>query len=137
MKGKDKVGDFYGGSNYIPTRRLTRYSALVCLFLLACLLAISALHESNDQSSSEQFYAICSEEGTKAIYTVDKDNTSVQCALVKGGKFLDTGDLSSCYDPLQRDPTSSRILLQMNFSYDIKPVSLCSTFLETQQSFLA
>jgi len=132
MKGKEKVGDFHGGSNYIPTRRLTRYSALGCLFLLACLLAISALHEGNDQPSSEHFYAICSEEGTRAIYTVDKDNTSVQCALVKEEKFLDTGNLSACYDPLQRDPTSSRILLQMIFSYDIKPASLCGTSLETQ-----
>lgn len=62
------------------------------LLLIAFLLALVTRREWLS-STSEFYHAVCSENGNKAIYTVDQDNSSVQCLLMKGDTFVDSGDL--------------------------------------------
>lgn len=38
-------------------------------------------------------YALCSRSGTTKIYTVDANNSVVECAYVKGERFADIGSL--------------------------------------------
>ncbi|PPQ71871.1 hypothetical protein CVT24_006887 [Panaeolus cyanescens] len=66
------------------------------------IVAVALLAYYTRQPSD--YYAVCSSDGEKAIYTVDANNSVVQCMLVHGPDIVDTGDLESIK---QRNPRLS------------------------------
>jgi len=50
----------------------------------------------NDRSLPET-YALCSRDGAKSIYTVDMENTRVECLLVRGSSVVGSGDLGGLF----------------------------------------
>ncbi|KAF9653004.1 hypothetical protein BDM02DRAFT_3088406 [Thelephora ganbajun] len=80
--------------SYSPQRCLGR-SRLVSL--LAGLGAFALINGYFRGTEPTVYYALCSPHGTANIYTVDPDNTKVQCLVVKDERFLHT----SAYAELQ------------------------------------
>ncbi|KAF9474742.1 hypothetical protein BDN70DRAFT_884495 [Pholiota conissans] len=63
------------------------------LLATAICLSFVAYHVTTQpEHVSPQTYALCSKEGQR-IYTVDENNTSVECIVVHGARIADSGDL--------------------------------------------
>ena len=69
-----------------------RLSQLISVALVAVALSYFAMDQRKDAKGVEGPYALCSTEG-KQIYTVDADNSRVECVVVNGAHIVDTGSL--------------------------------------------
>jgi hypothetical protein len=59
---------------------------------VAVLLSFVAFNSPWNSRSLPQTYALCSR-GGKKVYTVDVENTQVECLLVSGSHIVGSGDL--------------------------------------------
>jgi len=81
------------------------------LAFVAVLFSFVAYNTTQDDRSLPETYALCSRDGAKTIYTVDMENTRVECLLVRGSSVVGSGDLgglfiyssSSCFSVLNVD----------------------------------
>lgn len=64
------------------------FAAVVISFVAYYYSSWSAIEDTMPET-----YALCSSEGTADIYTVDENNTSVECILVRGSWIVDSGGL--------------------------------------------
>ncbi|TFK44025.1 amidohydrolase family-domain-containing protein [Crucibulum laeve] len=69
--------------------RKTSYTSK--LLVTAITLSALAFLVSRDQSGTLDTYTLCSNSGSQDIYTVDAQNTKVQCIVVKNGWITDSG----------------------------------------------
>ncbi|CAA7270285.1 unnamed protein product [Cyclocybe aegerita] len=76
-----------------PTSSSTSRSGSLKILLAAVLLSFVAFYVNMSPKTLPETYALCSKEG-KQIYTVDDNDTSVECVLVKGSYVVDSGDLA-------------------------------------------
>ncbi|KAH7915226.1 amidohydrolase family-domain-containing protein [Hygrophoropsis aurantiaca] len=68
------------------------FSASTLIFLTSCALSAAWLFSPTTVSPSPASYAICSRKGS-AVYTVDEDNSVVQCLVIQQSFIVDTGSL--------------------------------------------
>ena len=69
-----------------PRRRFWRSRFISLLAGLGVLASINGYFRGTEPTA----YALCSPHGTANIYTVDANDTKVQCLVVKGERFLHT-----------------------------------------------
>ncbi|KAL1665932.1 amidohydrolase family-domain-containing protein [Schizophyllum commune] len=87
-----------------------RLPQLISVALVAVALSYFAMDLRKDAKGVEGPYALCSTEG-KQIYTVDADNSRVECVVVNGAHVVDTGSLPLVRSfiltnpVVQKDPT--------------------------------
>ncbi|KAF8993843.1 amidohydrolase family-domain-containing protein [Cyathus striatus] len=62
--------------------------------LLLVSIALTAVYWSRKGAETDKTYAICSKDGSKAIYTVNDNNTVAECMLVEGHRIAAIGSLS-------------------------------------------
>lgn len=86
---------FQAGSSSSKFRPLTRNVAIVAL--ACCYLVFRSFlelkHRSAWGSGLSPSYALCSSDGSTAIYTVDANNSVAECVYVKEERFTDVGSL--------------------------------------------
>jgi hypothetical protein len=86
-----KQSDKPNGVHPPRSTRIPKFSARFNgLFVLALLGAVWATVRSS--SFGTDIHALCSPDGDR-IYTVDGNNTSVQCVVVRDSHIVDTGSL--------------------------------------------
>lgn len=66
-------------------------AVVILVFGYLSFRTFSALKQNFVENSNS--YALCSPSGTAKIYTVDADNSVVECAYVNGERFADVGTL--------------------------------------------
>ncbi|KZT19709.1 hypothetical protein NEOLEDRAFT_1141709 [Neolentinus lepideus HHB14362 ss-1] len=92
-EGPGLYDDAKSGNDFAKAPRLRRPNHILLLLLSLTLTSIVVVFRptSNDLPAS---YAICSRDGN-GIYTVDAQNTRVQCMVVRGATIIDTGSLDA------------------------------------------
>lgn len=73
-----------------PPSRRWRWKILAAATALS-FVAYQVTHQGNHLLAT---YALCSSGGTN-IYTVDENNTSVECVLIHNSRIVDTGQLGA------------------------------------------
>ena len=83
-------------------------------FILLASLALSItllLYLRNFHSSSPSSYILCSPPGEQQIYTVDHDDSKVECMVVHGDLIIDTGARGMSHEPISPFKTTcSRVI---------------------------
>ena len=91
------------GPNNPPPPNQPRTTAATRGFILVASLALSVillLHFRNFHSPSPAgSYILCSPPGTQQIYTVDHEDSKVECMAVSGNLIVDTGPHSTSHEP--------------------------------------
>lgn len=64
------------------------------LFKMAAVAAVMSMIAYLISSGRHESYALCTPDG-KGIYTVDGNNSLVECILVRQGHIVDSGDLGN------------------------------------------
>lgn len=78
-------------SSFRPLARNVAVVLLACGYL--AFRIFSALKQSSGFFVDSETYALCSPKGTARIYTVDVNNSVVECVRVKAERFAETGSL--------------------------------------------
>ena len=81
-----------------------RFILAVSLALSVILLCLRNFHSSVPASS----YILCSPPGTQQIYTVDHDDSKVECMAIHGDFIIDTGARGMSHEPISLFKTSVR-----------------------------
>ncbi|KAF8069839.1 amidohydrolase family-domain-containing protein [Lyophyllum atratum] len=85
-----------------PDQRPTSFSRKVRLTLFAiAIVSAVALYTRPVSPTPSEAYAMCGQGTRKPVYTVDPNNTQVQCLVVRGARVVDTGaldDIKSRWD---------------------------------------
>ena len=66
------------------------------ILMAATVLSFVAYQVTRQETYLPASYALCSSEGTN-IYTVDENNTSVECVLIHNSRIVDSGDLGALF----------------------------------------
>lgn len=82
-----------GDEGKLSTKSALR-KVLPRLAALTALMSIPLLHSCLPNSGLDNGYALCTS-GAPAVYTVDGNNTKVECFVVRGSHFVDTGSLGT------------------------------------------
>ena len=85
-------------SNPPPATTVTRGFILTASFALSVTLLL-CLHTFHSTSSASS-YILCSPPGTEKIYSVDHDDSRVECMAVRGDFILDTGARGMSHEPI-------------------------------------
>lgn len=92
-----KAGDD-DSRNPSPPVFLTKLPKLVVLMGLLTISCLQFYSPSHFDSCLDTTYALCSP-GAPKIYTVDGENTQVECFVVRDAHFVDTGSLGTVLFP--------------------------------------
>ena len=93
------------GSSRIPSSNLPPATSATRGFILAASLALSVttlllyLHNFHSPSLPSS-YILCSPPGAQQIYTVDHDDSKVECMTVHGDFIIDTGAHGMSHEPI-------------------------------------
>ena len=85
-------------SNPPPASTVTRGFILAASFALSVtiLLCLHTFHSPSPVST----YILCSPPGTRQIYTVDHDDSKLECMAVRGDLIVDTGARGVSHEPI-------------------------------------
>ena len=65
------------------------------IFVAATVLSFVAYQVTRQENHLPATYALCSSEGN--IYTVDENNTPVECVLIHNSRIVDSGELGALF----------------------------------------
>ncbi|KIJ67588.1 hypothetical protein HYDPIDRAFT_149313 [Hydnomerulius pinastri MD-312] len=87
------------GSEHVPAKanggkvHQISYTRRNLIFLVSLALSLAFWYYPNGPAALSESYAVCSRTGAK-IYTVDDNNTVLQCLVVRDALIVDTGSLA-------------------------------------------